>query len=192
METRLPRMNEPDSKRTARVVVLTPDQAHLTPEVLTKPFILYALTDHPLHISNVLPLPNVMEVMGGPSGGGGPPGFCCLRMTGNVCEPRAVLIAGFLAGNDVVLHNPYFTVVESLGGVTSTAVVVTYLRLAPVDPEEEEDALELDHPFYSAEGLEQYIKRAGYAPIPLVEYETPEMILNAIKAQPAPAGVPGQ
>ena len=163
-----------------RVVVLTPDPQRLRPEVLSKPFILYALIPHSVRISNVVSLPNIMSLMGGSDGGGGPPGFCATYYEERVKETRLVLLAGFLPGSVVSTCTEWFHVLDVVGGVASAAVVTTYVRLCPVEePESEDDPVDL----HTVEGVEAFISSAGYTPIPLVEYETPEVILNALMTQ---------
>ena len=176
-------MNEQSVEHSThtKVLVLTPDPQRLRPEVLTKPFILYAQTHYSTKISNIVGLPSVMELMGGSSGGGGPPGFCATQTLGAVKEPHLTLIAGFLPGSEVAYSTQWFQVLEVLGGVSSAAVVTTYMRLEAVEDDDPDVDLE------TTKGVEEYIKNAGYTPIPLVEYKTPQAILNAIVTQRSPA-----
>ncbi len=172
-------MNEPKSDYV-KVVIYTPAPKALSPQVISKPFVLYAMPEYPTVLGSVVALPNVMELWGGSSGGGGPPGFATTQYKGSIRMKRPLMLAGFLAGKEVKLHDEHFTVSLTVGTVVSAAVALTYMQLAPAvgeHPETEEEVVKL-------------IEGAGYTAVPLIEYRTPDMILNAIKAQQAPVVVP--
>lgn len=161
-----------------RITIYTPDPKKLNSNVLSKPFVLYTMPEYATIMGNVVTLPNILELMGGSSGGGGPPGFSAQQYKGRVREKRPLMLLGFMPGNEVKLFDEHFSVGSCVGTAVSAAVALTYFTLAPVGdaPETMEETAAL-------------IEKAGYAAIPLIEYETPQMILNAIKALPVP--VPG-
>jgi hypothetical protein len=171
-----------DMTTSLYTTVLTPDPARLSPKVLTVPFILYYASEYPMRVVNALPLPNVLELMGGSSGGGGPPGFCTIQTRGNVRDQgvhQLLLIAGFLSGREIKCNDKDgFAVIGDIGAVASSAVVVTYMQLDPNYPVDKTDP----------QDIERYIMSLGWAPIPLIEYRTPDMIINAIQSQ-VPGGL---
>lgn len=145
------------SKRFTRV--LTPDPSRVTREDLLKPFILYGFLPQLATLTHVVSIPNILDVMGLPSGGG-LPGFCFVieAFEDEPTKPR--LFAGYIPG----------TCIPQIGatpvGVTTTAgIILQWCELAWSVP-------------HVLTALEEAIKAEGYSPIPLVPYITPEYVLQ--------------
>jgi hypothetical protein len=141
----------------SRVVVYHPDPRALTPDTFKKPFILYFELRCGSGIMGVTPLPNVLDLLGMPSGGG-PPGFTVLesrRYSGTSTR----FIMGLLPGAEFVESDGVFELGAHIGTCISMGLVVNYLELR------------------GAKSLED---KEGYVLVPLIEYETPEVLLRGM------------
>jgi hypothetical protein len=168
-----------------RVSIYTPDAKCISQETFKKPFVLVGEVPCGSQFLDVRSLPNVLDVMGMPSGGG-PPGFSVLNPKmgdEHIKFPaRLVLIAGFLPGADIVVKSKALNLAGHIGTCTTVGLVVNYFEFILAegyDGPNPEDA----------EEVARFIEENGYVPIQLVEYETPEILLRGMAAV-AP-GAPG-
>jgi hypothetical protein len=179
----------PQEPQYGTVKVLTPNPSDLNQDVLRKPFVLYAPVNHLGYALGVISIPNILDVLGMPSGGG-PPGFTVLEHDSNKAGlPRFCLIVGFIPGSRVVIANSDFFLGSHIGTTTSAGIVVNYFNLCPSSGGNLDAALE------SEETLRVFLHAQGYAPVRLIEYTTPPALLGTNVAVPSviPTGptVPG-
>lgn len=164
----------------AKLVVLTPDSTKLNYELLKKPFILTCLLPREARILDVRSLPNIMQAMGMASGGG-PPGFSVLLPKMKVPQPkRRLLLAGFLPGAEIVMHSREVWLGDHVGTCTSAGLVLNYFEFILTT---DSDEIAQD-----TKAVHALIEQNGYAPVPLIEYTTPEVFLRGMAAAPPGVG----
>jgi hypothetical protein len=164
----------------AKLVVLTPDSTKLSYDLLKKPFILTCQVPREARLLDVRSLPNIMEAMGMQSGGG-PPGFSTLIPKMKVKQPkRRLLIAGFLPGAEIVMHSRQVWLGDHVGTCTSAGLVLNYFEFVLTN--------EANEAAQDTKAVHALIEENGYAPVPLVEYTTPEVFLRGM-ATPPPGAI---
>ena len=163
----------------AKLVVLTPDATKLSHDLLKKPFILTCMVPREARLLGVWSLPNLLDVMGMTSGGG-PPGFSVVIPRMKVPQPkRRLLIAGFLPGAEIVMHSRQVWLGDHVGTCTSAGLVLNYFEFVLMAAQNE-DAKD-------TKAVHALIEQNGYAPVPLIEYTTPEVLLRGMAVAPAGA-----
>lgn len=169
-----------DELEIGRVAVYTPDMKVISQESFKKPFILVGELPVGATILDVHPIPNILDVMGMPSGGG-PPGFSVLEPTVRRV-PELRLIAGFLPGAEITVKSKALWWAGVVGTCITVGLVVNYLEFLI---EETDGAPDIT----SKEEVIAFIEQNGYLPVPLVEYTTPDVLLRGMAA--ATPGAPG-
>ena len=168
----------------ARIVVLTLPKVR--PDQLLKRALLLARVPRGSRILGVNSLPNILELMGMPSGGG-PPGFSVLVPGLPPEEPKHpltnILIAGYPPGAALGGSYPLLGAVCSdghilgsyIGACTSAGLLINYFELVLSDDERWASTVGND--------LIQMFAAQAIAVLPLEEYKVPAELRKALEAQ---------
>lgn len=163
-----------ENRTSGRVVILVIDPKTLSPEHLAKPVVLVARLPRFSQIISVTPMPNLLEVLGMGSGGGAP-GFSVRVPRMSKEEPTQYevnrFIAGFLPGSEIILPNALGL---HIGTCTSAGVVMNYFEVVL-------DETSQTLPF---EAMAKALEKEGFKALKLVEYETPPVLLSALRGAP--------
>lgn len=158
----------------ARIVVLTIDK--LLPKELLRPTVLLARVPRTARLLGVNPVPNVLELLGMPSGGG-PPGFSFLVPTLDEKEPKQPdanrFIIGCAPGGEVPL-DPDYILGEYVGACVSAGFLINYFELVL------NDDLRWDG---SPEVLEAGFDKMGVNMLQLAEYAVSQQLVDAIRSK---------
>jgi hypothetical protein len=170
-----------DLIEVARVSLHTPDPKAISSETFKKPFILMGEFRQGATVLDVRSVPNLLDVMGMPSGGG-PPGFSVLT---NKAAPKGLtltLIAGFLPGSQIIVRSSLLQLSRHIGTCVTAGLMVNYFKFILDGGDNAPDPS-------SKEEVARFIEESGYLPVPLVEYVTPDVLLRGMAAETP--GVPG-
>jgi hypothetical protein len=87
-----------------------------------------------------------------------------------------LLIAAFLPGAEIVMQSRDVWLGEHIGTCTSAGLVLNYFEfvLAAAQDEIAKDT----------KAIHALIEKNGYAPVPLIEYATPEVLLRGMATAP--------
>jgi hypothetical protein len=159
----------------ARVVVLT--LGKVSPAQLMKRALLLARLPRGARILGVNALPNILELMGMPSGGG-PPGFSVLLPPVTPEEPKYpltnVLIAGYPPGAMVAAIRPASILGAHIGACTSAGLLLNYFELVMSN-----DTFQFTEPGE----LIKMLAELNLTVLPLEEYKVPPELEQALMSQ---------